>query len=237
VKIGVLSDIHGNLPALRSVLAKAEQENVERLFVLGDIVGYYYWPAECLSLLDQWQSDLVLGNHEVMLAEIANDVDAIQRITAKYGSALATAGREMHAGLVNRLVSLPANKSIALDGRSAFLCHGSPDDTNEYVYPDATQSKREQMNTGTSDVTFFGHTHYPVIWKLGDVFVANPGSVGQSRNYQPGAHWIMWDTERNQLTARRENYDAAPVIEECKFRDPELPYLHQILVRDGRPSQ
>ncbi len=172
-----------------------------------------------------------------MLAEIADDVDSIQRITAKYGSALAAAGREMHAGLVKHLVSLPANRSIALNDRPAFLCHGSPDDTNEYVYPDAPQSKREQMNIGTSDVIFYHHTHYPVIRKLRDVFVANPGSVGQSRNYHPEAHWTMCDTGRNQLTASRGNYDATPVVEESKFRDPDLRCLHQILVRDGRPSQ
>ena len=69
MKIAVLSDIHGNNLALKLVLDEARILGVERLFILGDIVGYYYHPEEVIHLLNDWHKEMIQRNHESMLKD------------------------------------------------------------------------------------------------------------------------------------------------------------------------
>ena len=73
MKIGVISDIHGNSDALAEVLKKAKEENVEHLLVLGDLVGYYYHPDKIMKLLSEWSFDIIKGNHEKILEDLIVD--------------------------------------------------------------------------------------------------------------------------------------------------------------------
>ena len=70
MKIAVLSDIHGNNFALDDVLKECKLENVEKLLILGDIVGYYYHPELVLKMLSEWEYEIIKGNHEVILQEL-----------------------------------------------------------------------------------------------------------------------------------------------------------------------
>jgi predicted phosphodiesterase len=76
-----------------------------------------------------------------------------------------------------------------------------------------------------------GHSHYPMSHRIGKTLVVNPGSVGQPRNGEPGAHWAIFDTASNCLDFYSEEYDYSALINECKQRNPELPYLVDVLKR------
>ena len=65
MKVGIISDIHGNHYALEEVLKVAIREGVEKLLVLGDIVGYYYHPEIVLEMLYKWSYEIIKGNHEL----------------------------------------------------------------------------------------------------------------------------------------------------------------------------
>ena len=231
MKVGILADIHANLAALRVTLDAAEREGVEQLFVLGDIVGYYYWPAECLELLNRWPVKYVVGNHEMMLADARDDEAARNAIRRKYGSGIDVALANLGEADTDRLAGFPRTIAAAVDGHRARLCHGSPWDTDVYLYPDASPEARVSMAAGGEEFVFYGHTHYPVCWRVGDTVVANPGSVGQPRNRAPGAHWLLWDVGSGELAPRIQDYDPEPVIRECRMRDPEMQYLASVLTR------
>ncbi len=85
MKIGVLSDIHGNHYALKAVLEEARRCGVEYLFILGDLVGYYYYPDEVLKLLEDWPKEVIQGNHEEMLKEVLNKETEKETVRKKYG--------------------------------------------------------------------------------------------------------------------------------------------------------
>lgn len=214
----------------------ARRLNVERLFVLGDVVGYYYWPAECLALIERWPFDMVRGNHEDMLAKARHHPDTRPRIAAKYGSGINVALERLPEETIDRLAALPRRLNVAVQDKSALLCHGSPWSTDTYVYPDADESTRRAMADTASDAVFFGHSHYPLIWHIDGIAIANPGSVGQPRNRQPGAHWLIWDSASNAFEARCESYDVGFVCRICESRDPDLPYLSQVLTRTSDAS-
>lgn len=227
--VGLLSDIHANAPALNAVLTEAENVGVERLICSGDYIGYYYDAAAVMDRLDEWRWDGVKGNHETMLGQWIDGVgrDEIKRT---YGSGIAAAAAISEA-TIDRLLSLPDTQTLTISGRSAFVCHGSPWEPEAYVYPDASEEVRRRFAEQPEDLIMYGHTHYPVVWEIDGRVIVNPGSVGQPRNRKPGASWALWDTEAMSVELRQAAYDAQGLIEECHARDPELPYLAEVLVR------
>lgn len=231
MKVALLGDVHGNAAALRAVLRAAEASGAERLLVTGDLVGYYFRPAEVLELLQAWPHVLVRGNHEDMLAECRADAGTLARVSAAYGSGIAVALRELSPGQVDQLCALPHPLAVELGSRRALLCHGAPDGVDHYVYPDKAESELAGLIDPELDLVVMGHTHYPMVRYFGRTLVVNPGSVGQPRNGGGGAWWALYDTETSLAELRTERYDVAALVAECEARHPDLPYLAQVLQR------
>lgn len=229
MRVGLLSDIHGNADALTVVLSAAHTENVSRILCCGDYVGYYYAPGEVIGLLDAWDWRGVRGNHEDMLTRWISG-NSRAEIRAKYGSGLAKAAA-LPTGTISRIVSLPDRLELLVDGRSVLVCHGAPWAADAYVYPNAPPETWARMAEGGHDLIVHGHTHYPVVRQHGKSVIVNPGSVGQPRDRQPGACWALWDTTDMSVTLRRENYDPSRLVARCALEDPDLPAIGQILTR------
>lgn len=227
----MLGDIHGNYYALKAVLDAARQNNAKRLLVTGDIVGYYFWPREVLALLAQWDSVVVRGNHEDMLAEAQRNISLIDNVEGKYGTGLRIAIEQLDTQQLDMLCSLPHPLELAVEGCRILLCHGSPWDISQYIYPDAEPEMLNRCAMQEYDLVVMGHTHYPKYLKIGRTLLVNPGSVGQPRNRQPGAHWALFDTESREISMRCEAYNAGPVIAESRRRHPDIPFLAEVLER------
>lgn len=230
MKVALLADIHGNAGALDAVLHAARAAGAARLLVAGDLVGYYYAPRRVLELLDDWQWDCVRGNHEDMLKSWRRDEDR-ERIRRKYGSGLEIACEQLNSDALDMLESLPHPLTLEVAGESATICHGAPWDLDEYVYPDAPEEKSTLLAGHGGALVVYGHTHYPVVWRVDGTIVVNPGSVGQARDRIPGACWAMWDTDDGSVVLGRETYDVSEVRAEARRRDPALPYLADVLTR------
>lgn len=231
MKIGILGDVHGNHLALAAVLDAAENGGAERLLVTGDLVGYYFWPQKVMDMLRGWDKAVVRGNHEAMLKQARRDPEKLASITSKYGSGLRVALETLDDADLDWLESLPHPLEVMLDGERALLCHGSPWDVDRYIYPDAERRDLERCAEGSYRWVVLGHTHHPMRHQVDQTIVLNPGSVGQPRNKQPGAHWALLDTVTGTIKWYCEPYDIAWVIEQSSKIEPRLPYLSSILSR------
>lgn len=231
MRLALLGDIHGNHLALAAALAAARDAGVERLLINGDLVGYYFWPREVLGLLDGWQIDVVRGNHEAMLDEAQRDPEALRKIDRKYGTGLRVALRTLERAHLQWLQNLPHPLELRIEAQTFLLCHGAPWDLDQYVYPDAQPALLERVAAGGQDWVICGHTHYPMQQQVGRTRIVNPGSVGQPRNRQPGAHWALLDTATREVSQRCEPYDIAWVRAQAEEIDPEVAYLSSVLVR------
>jgi putative phosphoesterase len=231
MRVALLGDIHGNHLALAAVLDAARKAGAEKLLITGDLVGYYFWPREVLQLLSGWDISIVRGNHEEMLLQVRRDPDSLAAIERKYGTGLRTALQDLSASQLNWLESLPHPLELKIADCRILLCHGSPWDVDHYVYPDASDAVVERCALQEFDVVVLGHTHYPLERIVGRTRVVNPGSVGQPRNHQPGAHWALLDTATGAIEARRENYDVSWIIDRARELQPHLPYLAKVLAR------
>lgn len=231
MKLALLGDIHGNALALQAVLASVSACGVEKLLITGDMVGYYFAPLKVLELLQPWDRVVVRGNHEDMLSAARTDPAFLAQVDARYGNGLRTAIKQLDEQQLDEMCSLPHRLELAIDGCRILLCHGAPWDNNQYVYPDAQSELLALCAVQTFDLVVLGHSHYPMQKKIGRTLVVNPGSVGQPRDRQPGAHWAVFDTVSRSLEFRQEQYNSSSLVRECQQRHPELPYLAEVLIR------
>lgn len=231
MKLALLGDIHGNQLALEAVLASAQASGVDCLLVTGDLVGYYYEPLRVLEMLRSWDCHVVRGNHEDMLALARCDPDYLVKMESRYGSGVRIALEQLDEQSLDELCSLPHPLELTLDGCRVLLSHGSPWDNNQYIYPDSPSELYDRSAVEGFDLVVMGHTHYPFNCAIGGVLVVNPGSVGQPRNRQPGAQWAFFDTQSRNLEFHNEQYDCAVLVHECQRRNPDLPYLAEVLIR------
>ena len=231
MQAAVLGDIHANAPALEAVLAAVSRKKIEYLILTGDYVGYYYWPKKIIDLLEPWPKVAVRGNHEDLLKDAVSSLPVQDRIAKKYGSGMQAAIEQLDAHELELLTSLPRWTKQKYNEHNIFVGHGSCQDTNEYIYPDADRESLEQFANLGCKWVFLGHTHYKMNLRFGDVNIVNPGSVGQPRDRKPGAAWASVDFEQSRVEFHTESYDIKSVARQARRRDPNHPYLSKVLTR------
>jgi predicted phosphodiesterase len=241
MRAAVLSDIHGNLPALEVVLAAIDQEEPDVVWCLGDLVGYGPWPNEVTALVRERADVCLVGNHDlVALGAAGVDVDEFNPDAAE--AALWTR-RELDEGTRSFLESLAPQASR----EGAALYHASPrDPVWEYVLgPEAAAGAFE---TVSDDVILVGHSHVALEFTLDDGVLSgevvrggteleltarhllNPGSVGQPRDGDPRAGWLMLDLDRARARYERVEYDVRKTQEEMRARGLPRPLADRLAV-------
>lgn len=231
MKVGVISDVHGNHYALEQVLKEAKNEGVEKILALGDFVGYYYHPEIVIDLLNEWPLELIKGNHEVILQDLyENKVDA-NLLKEKYGSGHQEALNNLSKETLLWLFSLPDQKSIRINDVTFQLNHGSPWSINDYLYPDTDKVTLERCNSISDDFILVGHSHYSFSYRCQNSTLINSGSVGQSRQRGGLAYWSLINTANGAFQIRATPYDTSALLKEVQLFDPNIEYSSKILLR------
>jgi putative phosphoesterase len=186
VRVLVVSDIHGNWPALEAVAAVPH----DAVVCLGDIVGYGPMPAACLRWLRLRGALIVQGNHDRALAD---DVPPRCRPDFEWLAAAAAgiARGQLSDEEVAYLRTLPRTRHVAVGDRRALLVHATPSEPlYSYLGPDpaAWRSAVEGLDV---DLVLVGHTHLPFHFQFGQLHVLNPGSVGQPKDGDPRASYAV----------------------------------------------
>jgi len=217
MELGIISDIHGNLPALEKVLA--ELGGVDRLICLGDIVGYNPYPSECIELV-QDTCDLVLqGNHD--------------RLETQGLNRQAVAGIEYAKNILSEeqkqyLQDLPEKNQVY--DTDYLAVHSHPEHVDEYVMPRDFPRMRPYLDNYRG--IFLGHTHDQHVAVIDDRLILNPGSVGQPRDGDWRAAYAIVDTEPGKYSFGRVEYNINKVVE--KIQESGLPPELGQRLREGR---
>ncbi len=231
MRIGIVSDVHSNLPALEAVLEALGP--VDGLWCLGDFVGYGPWPNECIELLRDRGVVAIAGNHDLaVIGEIPTDYFNQHAALAAYWT-----GQQLTADSRSFLTSLEA-KTVVDD---VTLAHGSPrDPVWEYLLSAA--GAEESFPALSTSLCFVGHSHVPCLFAQApgertigsymepdrtytitetEICIANPGSVGQPRDRDPRAAFLLYDTDARRLAWQRVAYDIPRV--QARMREVGLP--------------
>jgi putative phosphoesterase len=186
VRVLVVSDIHGNWPALEAVAAVPH----DAVLCLGDIVGYGPQPGECLRWLRANGAVIVQGNHDRALAD---DVPPRCRPDFEWlAAAAAGIGRQqLDDGEKAFLRALPPTRRLVLDDKRVVMVHATPvDPLYSYLPLDPDRWRRAVVGID-ADILLVGHTHLPFHIRLDHLHVVNPGSVGQPKDGDPRAAYAV----------------------------------------------
>jgi putative phosphoesterase len=231
MKIAVISDVHGNIYALSSVLSVAKHEGADKLLVLGDSCGYYYHADKVMKQLNEWDCTMIRGNHEDLLLMLKNGEIDREFLRKKYGSGHNMALAKLTDVEFDKLTLSPEKLSVEYEGIRIMMCHGSPLDANQYLYPDTNIDILEKCDVEGMDLVLVGHSHYPFIFPNKFSTLVNVGSVGQSRTTGGIASWIMINSRNRTFETRATPYNIEPLEKEVTIVDPDVPYLKNILRR------
>jgi putative phosphoesterase len=214
MRIAIFGDVHGNKHALEAVLADCENQNPEKIFCLGDLVGYGAFPNEVIELISSRGIPTIMGNYD----------DGVGFDKAECGCAykdpemrrlgdlsLRWTQRQVTEENKAYLRSLLPQIRLEIEGHRLLLVHGSPRKINEYVYEDRPQWSLEHIaDSAQSDVLVFGHTHLPYVKQVGNVLFVNPGSVGKPKDGDTRASYVIIDvSDKIVATIKRVGYDVA----------------------------
>ena len=219
MRLGVISDVHGNRPALSAVLD--DMPPVEAIVCAGDVVGYNPWPADCVDAVRDRGIPTVQGNHDRAVASgDAIGFNGMARAGVEY------AREQLDAGAIGWLGALPAERRVA--GGRVKLVHGHPDDPDHYTYP---REFAPDLLDG-EELLVLGHTHvqHHAVFESG--IVLNPGSVGQPRDRDPDAAYAVVDLDERSVEERRVSYDIDAVVD--AVADAGLPPEIGERLREGR---
>jgi putative phosphoesterase len=232
MKIAVLSDIHGNLPAMQAVANRISRLKIDKVLVLGDIVGYYYQFKEVLSILQGFNDvEFIQGNHEYYLEKARHDKKFLLSITQKYGSSIRLAIENLDLPQLDWLSNLPEKKTVIINNKKLLMSHGSPKGQNDYIYPDSDLNILDTCITGDHDYVLMGNTHYPFVCMHKNTILLNPGSVGQPRDMGSLASFATIDTVTGSIVFHRVAFDFKDVVNMARKYDPHLPYLVNVFNR------
>ena len=211
MRILVVSDIHGNLPALAAI-----DEPHDLCLCLGDLVDYGPDPAPCVRWAMTHADYAIRGNHDHGVAQgIPGTGETGYRYLTKTTRPLVWDALE--ADERRYLLQLPVTKRMTLGSLRFLLVHATPrDPLDEYVLRDPKIWSRRLKNVN-ADIVCVGHSHMQFNLKVDDVVVLNPGSVGQPRDGDPRAAYAI--IEDNRIELKRVPYP----IEETVARIKALP--------------
>lgn len=195
MRILVLSDIHGNLPALEIVLKKHKKE-CDLVISLGDVVNYGPWSNECVDLIETLENKiLIIGNHEEYF------------ISGKYES------KNISKVFFDFLLPSFRRNEIIRKYKIEYKFEGvifKHTINNQYIFPD---TKLMVYNN-----YFVGHTHKQMKLESNGFMIINPGSVGQNRTFINLIEYAIFDTTNNSVNFYKVKYNVNLIIDEMKER-------------------
>ena len=219
MKVGLVSDIHGNKVALDAVLE--DMPSVDALLCAGDVVGYNPWPAECLAWVREAGVPTVMGNHDRAVAGGGSF-----SFNSQAGAGVRYTREHLSEEDIAWLGDLPDTR-VAVDGRVKVV-HGHPDNPDRYTFP-------REFAPGLldeEDVLVLGHTHIQHHAVFEEGIVVNPGSVGQPRDGDPRAAYALVDMDEMSVDERRVEYDVDRVV--AAVEEADLPGEIGRRLREGR---
>jgi predicted phosphodiesterase len=234
VRIGVFSDVHGNLEALELVLKALEKEGVDSTICSGDLVGYGPNPNQCVEKVMETADEIVAGNHDYAATGLTsiNDFTDYARSAIEWTQDVLTSISQSH------LSSLSLIKYMG----EVTIVHATPDSPSEWKYIFTFEDINRCFEALTTTFCFIGHSHVPVafirdskgnifyqnatdvVLESGKKYIINVGSVGQPRDGDPRASYGVLDLNIERFYLKRLEYSVEKVQEKM-WKQGLPPYL------------
>jgi len=222
VKFLVFSDIHSNLEALGAVLSRVRKRKIDAYLFLGDIIGYGANPNEVIEVLGALSNLVsIRGNHD----KVVMGIESLEFFNPVAAQAIQWTKQRLNNFSKKFLSSLKKGPLRIKEG--ICICHGSPQDEDYYIF--TPEEAYASLDFSGERICFFGHTHVPVVYEFRTPeaytvyypleegrttiklnpeykYMINPGSVGQPRDRNPRASYLIFDESKQVVQFYRIPY-------------------------------
>ena len=230
MKYALIADIHANLEGLEVVLEDAKKNNCTHYVCLGDVVGYNPNPKECMKIVRDIGMPCIMGNHDEYCA---GDID-LTGFNPHAGHAIKWTRDQLSDEERDWLRRLKDLRMIA----NFTIVHATLDAPKRWGYVMSKLDAAASFTYQNTGVCFFGHTHVPLAFireknsitggkydkltvEKGKKYLINVGSVGQPRDGDPRAAYVIYNLEEGTIELRRLDYDLEKT--QAKILDAGLP--------------
>ena len=242
MKIGIISDIHGNMEALQSVLEDIKKEGCEKIFCLGDLAMAGPEPNETVNFVREFMKStdftLIQGNTDLMLSKYSEEIhNKLVSLNMVMANAYEADIKELSDDNKNFLSVQPKQFETEIFGVKILLVHGSPRKQDENIFPDMPLSEIEGMTNETdAELIFCGHTHLPCGYQTTTKkTVVNVGSVGRPFSQIPESCYVVLDIKSDssyEIRHKLIDYDFRKASEKLKKRNFDgAEKLAQMLIK------
>lgn len=197
MRIAVISDIHGNLEALKEAFSNIEKRKVDTVVCLGDLVGYGPYPNEVVEFIKEKHILNILGNYDAAVLEKKFNYIRDNKIN-KFS--MPWAADELKEENKSYLKALPREINFKFSHKEICFVHGSTRSINEYLKEGSTEA-REVMESFTGDVLVCAHTHIPYENNYGSKILINDGSIGKPKIGRPNGTYVIMDVRDGNVYA------------------------------------
>ena len=242
-RIAVFSDVHGNLPALESLLKAIDASHPDTILCLGDLVDFAPWPNEVIEIIRSRNICTVMGNHDERIAnglevfplEKHEPEERLARVRAiEWSRSAVTAANKSFLASLPRSMKLsfgPLERSLGIQ-----FVHASPRSLDEYIYErHSEEDVRSMLLSTSSDVLVMGHTHTPYTRTLagGAGLLVNVGSVGRSKepSREPSFAMLTLSDAGVETEIHRVAYDRDRTI--AAIRESSIPDFYADFLMDA----
>jgi diadenosine tetraphosphatase ApaH/serine/threonine PP2A family protein phosphatase len=216
MRYAIFSDVHSNLEAFTSVIDAMEGDKAEEYICAGDIVGYGADPCPCIESTKRLTGNVICGNHDWASAGVF-DVSYFNEHAKK--AVVWTA--HVLSGPEKRYLK---DLDLVYEAKDFVAVHGSLNEPEKFNYILDLYSAKQTFRLMRKRICFIGHSHFPAIFTKsgGDIacigavsveldtdasYIVNVGSVGQPRDGDPRASYVIYDTDKNTIEIKRVSYD------------------------------
>jgi putative phosphoesterase len=236
VKITLLADIHGNLPALRAVLWHARGQGADQTVLnLGDLTGYGPNPDEVVHWTQASHVLSVLGDYDQKVLSKKLRQEGWKRVKTPEKRQMFAWSYDVLSKRARRILKrLPEQRLIQLEGVRILMAHGSPASIKDHLSIDTPQKRLLELASQTeADVILCGNSHQAFCRKAGDVLFINPGTVGRPDDGDPRASYAVMDVQDGKVDVKfhRVSYDVSTAAQ--ALLKSGLPPIFAQILRQG----
>ena len=234
--IGLISDVHANLPALETVLAELDARGVSGIFNAGDLVCYGPSPNEVIHLLREREIVSIYGNRDREVCEFPLRCEEYrENLHPLKFRAYEWTYNELTEENLEYLKSLPERLSLSINSHRLLMVHDRIHSDIPQPKPDTSDAQFEEIAACVEeDIIVFGHTHIPFVKEIAGKLFVNTGSVGRPGDGDTRAGYVVLEISEGQIAARikRVGYDVGRTVK--TIHESDLPDEFALMFQQGR---